>query len=296
MSASRIAMLTVVAMLAFASNSLLCRLAMRDAGMDPVLFTLVRIAAAAAMLALWQGARGRLWPVRSDLPSAIALFLYAIAFSVAYVQLPAGTGALLLIGGVQVTMIGWGLWRGERLLPGQWAGLAIALAGLIALLLPGIASPAPVSAALMVVAGASWGAYSVRGKNAADPLAATAGNFLLALPLAVTAALIVGIDGGSSRPGLSYAITSGALTSGAGYVVWYAAVRQLNATTAATAQLSVPVITAAGGVVLLGERLTLTLVFAAIAVLGGIALVAMRPGKPSTSAQAGVPTPPERMD
>lgn len=286
MTAPRVAALTAVAMLAFAGNSLLCRLAMRDAAMDPVLFTLVRIGAAAAVLALWQGARGRLWPVRADLRSAIALFVYALAFSLAYVRLPAGTGALLLFGAVQVTMIGWGLRRGDALSARQWAGLAIALAGLLVLLLPGIGAPAPLSAMLMVLAGVAWGAYSLRGKGATDPVVATAGNFLLALPLAVTAALILGVDGGAPRAGLAYAIVSGALTSGAGYVVWYAAVRQLRPTTAAAAQLSVPVVAAAGGVVMLGERLTPTLVVTGLAVLGGIALISMRPGGASVEAAA----------
>lgn len=286
MTAPRVAALTAVAMLAFAGNSLLCRLAMRDAAMDPVLFTLVRIGAAAAVLALWQGARGRLWPVRADLRSAIALFAYALAFSLAYVRLPAGTGALLLFGAVQVTMIGWGLWRGDALSARQWAGLAIALAGLLVLLLPGIGAPAPHSAVLMVLAGVAWGAYSLRGKRAADPVAATAGNFVLALPLAVTAALILGVDGGASRAGMVYAILSGAVTSGAGYVVWYAAVRQLRPATAAAAQLSVPVIAAAGGAVMLGERLTATLLVTGLVVLGGIALISMRPGGTSMDAAA----------
>lgn len=286
-TASRVAVLTAVAMLAFAGNSLLCRLAMRDAAMDPLLFTLVRIAAAAAVLAAWQAARGRLWPVRADLPSAIALFLYAMAFSLAYVRLPAGTGALLLFGGVQVTMIGWGLRRGETLRVRQWLGLAIALAGLVVLLLPGIAAPAPLSAALMLVAGAAWGVYSLRGKGTTDPVAATAGNFVLALPLAMTAALIVGIEGRASAPGLGYAIASGALTSGAGYVVWYAALRALQATTAATAQLSVPVITAAGGVLLLGERLTPVLIMAGATVLGGIALTTLHRPPASTTPPTG---------
>ena len=223
-------------------------------------------------LALWMIVRlrkagGR--PAGSWL-SALALFGYAVAFSYAYVKLPAGTGALLLFGAVQATMIGYGLYTGERLGPRQIAGLALAAGGLIGLLLPGLSAPPLFGSALMVLAGVGWGVYSLHGLGAKDPIAATAGNFLMAVPFAAALALAArSVDG----PGLGYAIVSGALTSGVGYAIWYMALPALKATVAATVQLSVPVIAAVGGILLLGEHVTPRLVLASAAILGGIALV-----------------------
>lgn len=264
-------------MLAFAGNSLLCRLALRDTTIDPATFTSVRMLSGA--IALWLIVRlrtstrvqGGTWL------SALALFAYAAGFSFAYVGLSAGSGALLLFGAVQTTMILYGLWRGERLDAWQTLGLAIALAGLVVLLLPGITAPPLFSAMLMVAAGVAWGVYSLRGKGAGDPLAATAGNFLRSLPFAIALSLaflsMARVDAG----GIAYAIASGALTSGVGYAIWYTALPGLRATSAATVQLSVPVIVAAGGVLLLAEPITLRLLAASVAVLGGIALVVIRP-------------------
>ncbi|SAL84211.1 membrane protein [Caballeronia arvi] len=275
---ARIAMLTVAAMLAFAGNSLLCRLALKGTQIDAASFTLVRITAAA--LVLWvillvrgggggepHGARrGGSWV------SALALIGYAVTFSFAYVRLAAGTGALLLFGAVQATMIGYGIAIGERLAAMQWLGLLLALAGLVWLVLPGLAAPDPLSSALMIAAGVGWGVYSLRGRGQADPVAATAGNFLRALPFA---AAVAALAHAHARFGFAYAAASGALTSGLGYVVWYAALKGLKPATAATVQLSVPVITAAGGVLLLGEALSARLVASSVAILGGIALVVL---------------------
>ncbi|MEX0958565.1 MAG: DMT family transporter [Burkholderiales bacterium] len=277
MPRTRILILTSLAMLAFAGNSLLCRLALRDTTIDPATFTSVRMLSGA--IALWLIVRlrtstrvqGGTWL------SALALFAYAAGFSFAYVGLSAGSGALLLFGAVQTTMILYGLWRGERLDAWQTLGLAIALAGLVVLLLPGITAPPLFSAMLMVAAGVAWGVYSLRGKGAGDPLAATAGNFLRSLPFAIALSLaflsMARVDAG----GIAYAIASGALTSGVGYAIWYTALPGLRATSAATVQLSVPVIVAAGGVLLLAEPITLRLLAASVAVLGGIALVVIRP-------------------
>jgi drug/metabolite transporter (DMT)-like permease len=274
---TRILMLTCLAMIAFAGNSLLCRAALKHTAIDPATFTTVRMLSGA--IALWlivriragTRVRGGSWP------SALALFAYAGAFSFAYVDLSAGTGALLLFGAVQATMILFGLWKGERLNRWQGIGLASALGGLVALLLPGLSAPSLHSAALMVGAGVAWGVYSLRGKGAGDPLAATAGNFLRAFPFAVMSSLVLLATARVDAEGIGYAIASGALTSGVGYAIWYTALRGLSSTGAATMQLSVPVIAAIGGVLLLGEPITLRLLGASIAVLGGIALVVIKP-------------------
>lgn len=211
--------------------------------------------------------------------SALALFIYAAAFSFAYVSLAAGTGALLLFAAVQATMIAWGLHRGDQFHLRQCVGLLLALAGLFVLLLPGISAPSFGASILMLCAGLAWGIYSLRGKTAANPACATAGNFLRATPMA----LLLGV--GSlhwirlDRVGLEYAITSGAITSGLGYVIWYGALTGLKATSAATVQLSVPVLAAVGGIVFLGEAMTLRFFASSLAVLGGIALVVIEKGQ-----------------
>ena len=276
------AVLTVLAMLAFAANSLLCRLALQSHSMDAGSFTAVRLVSGALVLAL---------VVRLRAPSAAAgrgrwgsgawLFVYAAAFSLAYLQLPAGVGALLLFGAVQATMVGVGLWRGERLALRQWAGLVLALGGLVVLLRPGLSAPPWGAAGLMLLAGVAWGAYSLRGKGAKDPVGVTAGNFLRAAPLALLMWGLMAGQASVSVAGLASALCSGALTSGLGYVAWYAALPQLKAGTAASVQLSVPLLAAIGAVSLLGESWTLRLSLAGAAILGGIALVVLaRPGPP----------------
>jgi len=274
---ARIAMLTVTAMLAFAGNSLLCRLALKGTQIDAASFTLVRIASAA--LVLWVMLRARISHARADTRragnwvSALALTVYAAPFSYAYVRLAAGTGALLLFGAVQATMIGYGIAIGERLAATQWLGLLLALAGLVWLVLPGLAAPDPFSSALMIAAGIGWGVYSLRGRGRSDPVAETAGNFMRALPFALAVSALAWPFASFDAPGFAYAAASGALTSALGYVIWYAALKGLKPATAATVQLSVPVIAAAGGVLLLGEPLTARLAASAVAILGGIALV-----------------------
>lgn len=264
-------------MLAFAANSLLCRVALKQTGIDAASFTLVRIVSGA--LALWLIVRvrdGR--PVAAgSWPSALALFVYAAAFSFAYVSLTAATGALLLFGAVQTTMIGVGLYRGERLRARQTAGLAAALAGLVGLLLPGLSAPPWPGSLLMLAAGAAWGVYSLRAKGSGDPLRATAGNFLRAVVFAAALSFVMRSWMAADAAGIGWAIASGALGSGVGYAIWYTALGGLSVTSAASVQLSVPVIAALGGIVLLGEPLTLRLVIASSAILGGIALVIARP-------------------
>jgi drug/metabolite transporter (DMT)-like permease len=269
---------TLIAMLAFAGNSLLCRIALRDTTIDPSSLTTLRIVAGALTLCLIVRVRGRNMSAvgTGNWGSGIALFVYAAAFSYAYVSLPAGTGALLLFGAVQATMIGVGLWRGERLGTVQVAGLVLAGAGLVGLLLPGLSAPAPTGAALMLASGVAWGVYSLRGRGAGDPTRVTAGNFIRAMVPAAILTLSTLPLARLDPVGIAYAIASGALTSGIGYAVWYLALRQLRATTASTVQLSVPVIAALGGTVFLAEPLTGRLMLASVAVLSGIALVILR--------------------
>lgn len=284
MRRSSIAGLTVLALLAFAGNSLLCRAALRDTAIDPASFTLLRIVAGALVLALLVGLRAPAQLCAGSWTSAAALFAYAIAFSYAYIGLSAGTGALILFGAVQASMLGWALLRGERFGAVQSLGLVLAIAGLIGLLLPGLSAPPFGAALLMLLAGIAWGVYSLRGRGAGDPTAVTAGNFLRAVPMAgaaIAIALLLAPDAMQiDAPGSLYAIASGALTSGLGYAIWYRALPQLRASTAATVQLSVPVITAVAGVLLLSEPVSLRLVLASIAVLGGVALVVLLPKRP----------------
>lgn len=272
----RIVLLTIVAMFAFAGNSLLCRVALKGTSIDPATFTSVRIVSAAIALWIILRTRGESQRIGGNWLSAFALFAYAAAFSFAYVSLAAGTGALLLFGAVQATMIGYALARGERLRALQWMGLICALAGLVALVLPGVSAPPPLASLLMLCAGIAWGIYSLRGKRAADPTVTTAGNFIRAIPFAIAISAAMFTHASIDKTGLLFAAISGALTSGVGYVIWYAALKHIPSATAATVQLSVPLIAAAGGIALLGEPLTARLALSALAILGGIALVVVR--------------------
>ena len=267
-------------MIAFASNSLLCRAALKQTTVDAGTFTFVRIFSGAA--ALWLIVKMRHASVlandrhiHGNWLSALALFAYAAAFSFGYVDLSAGTGALLLFGAVQATMILWGLYKGERLDAIQIAGFVVAVTGLIVLVFPGLSAPPLIGSILMLGAGVAWGIYSLRGKREKNPASVTAGNFARAVPFAAVASIVfirwLRVD----IAGVSYAIISGAITSGLGYVIWYSALPGLKAASAATVQLSVPVLAATGGILLLGEPLTLRYLLASIAILGGIALVVL---------------------
>jgi drug/metabolite transporter (DMT)-like permease len=269
----RVFLLTLLAMIAFAGNSLLCRQALKHTTIDPASFTSIRILAGAVALWLIVRMRGGAPSASGSWHSAFALFAYAAGFSFAYVSLSAGTGALLLFGAVQTTMIGYGVWAGERLRSRQACGVAVAFGGLVGLLLPGLTAPPLQGSVLMIVAGVAWGIYSLRAKGGGDPTRVTAGNFrrAVAFTAALSAAMLpwVSLD----VPGIGYAIASGALASGVGYAIWYTALRDLKAASAATVQLSVPIIAAVGGILFLDEEITLRLVIAALAILGGIALV-----------------------
>jgi len=273
MSSARIIALTSLAMMAFAGNSLLCRAALKHTSIDAASFTTIRLVSGALMLWLLVQMRHGRHGGQGNWLSALALFVYAAGFSFAYVSLPAATGALLLFGAVQATMIGYGAWRGERLLILQFVGLALAFGGLVGLLLPGLSAPPLYGSILMLVAGVAWGIYSLRGKGAGDPLQVTAGNFLRTVPVAAALSVFMLNGAALDHAGFWYAVASGALASGIGYAIWYTALPSLKATHAATVQLSVPVIAALGGVVFLGEPITLRLALASVAILGGIALV-----------------------
>ena len=293
---ARIFLLTVLAMIAFASNSLLCRAALKQTSIDAASFTFIRIFSGAVALWLILQIRRKLIVDRTasplvesslnsslatrhmslasgNWPSALALFVYAAAFSFAYNTLAAGTGALLLFGAVQATMILWGFRKGERLDVIQLVGLLVAVGGLVVLAFPGLSAPPLIGSMLMLSAGIAWGIYSLRGKTAGDAIAATAGNFLRAVPFAALVSVILWPKMQLDSLGLTYAVISGAITSGLGYVIWYAALAGLKSASAATVQLSVPVLAATGGILLLGEPITLRYMIASVAVLGGIFLV-----------------------
>jgi len=270
----RTVFLTLIAMLAFAANSLLCRLALGQELIDAAGFATVRVISGAAALTLMMLPR---WRVRSrasvDWRSAAALFAYMALFSFAYLSLSAGTGALVLFGAVQLTMFVAALRGGERFALMSWGGLTLAVVGLVYLVSPGLTAPDPTGAILMAIAGVAWGLYSLLGRNVPDALEATANNFIYSAPFVILISLLFMGEFHSSLSGLLLAAISGAITSGLGYVVWYSALRGLSATRAATVQLSVPAIAAIGGVLLLSEQVTLRLVLASVATLGGVWIV-----------------------
>jgi drug/metabolite transporter (DMT)-like permease len=273
MSTKQLFFLTLLSMIAFAGNSLLCRYALKHTSIDAASFTSIRIISGAVALWLIVRLRDGASGVAGDWLSAFALFGYAAAFSFSYVGLPAAVGALLLFGSVQTTMISYGLAMGERLAMRQTLGLITACGGLVALLLPGLSAPPLRESMLMLVAGIAWGIYSLRGKGSGDATQVTAGNFLRATLFAIMLSAIMLGRASIDSTGIYFAIASGAFTSGVGYAIWYTALPGLRATSAAAVQLTVPVIAALGGVIFLHESITLRLLIASTAILGGVALV-----------------------
>lgn len=273
---SRAALASAFALLAFAANSILCRMALRQGSIDPASFTSVRLVAGA--VTLWilvrlgkpRGSTGGNWM------SAFALLTYAVGFSFAYAAVTAGTGALLLFGAVQLIMIAVGLVRGERIDLRICLGWLLAVSGVVILLLPGVSAAPPIQAALMLGAGIAWGIYSLRGRNSRDPLRDTAGNFLRAAPGALLVSTGMWTHSSFNGMGVLLAALSGSLASGIGYAAWYVALPRLSAITAANLQLSVPLIAAIGGVVLFTEPITVRLAVSSILLLGGIALATRR--------------------
>jgi drug/metabolite transporter (DMT)-like permease len=279
-----IAVLTIATLMAFAANSLLCRLALGGGMIDPISFAAVRLISGA--LVLWPVARaaapheggrvggGSWW-------SALALFAYAAAFSLAYLTLTTGMGALILFASVQVTMLSMALRSGERLSAAQWAGSVVAVGGLVYLVFPGLSAPDPLGALLMGVAGVAWGIYSIRGRGVKAPVAMTAGNFSRAVPFALAASIVAIAWAEMTPEGALIAVTSGALTSGLGYVLWYKALKGLTTTQASVLQLLVPVLAAIGGVMVLSEAMTARLLLASMLILGGVAVAVMARRSPS---------------
>jgi drug/metabolite transporter (DMT)-like permease len=266
--------LTVLALIAFAANSVFCRMALAQPIIDPASYTAVRLITGALTLWLIVSFRRAALSKKAggSWISAAMLFIYAITFSFAYISLSAGTGALILFAAVQITMIAVGLYGGERPEFSEWLGLFIAIAGLIYLVSPGITAPSTVGSVLMAGAGLAWGIYSLKGRNVSDPIGATADNFIRTVPLAVGAALAWLPVLTLTPMGFLWAALSGSITSGVGYVIWYAALRGLTATRAAIVQLAVPVLAALAGVVVLGEAISLRLVISAVVILGGVGL------------------------
>jgi drug/metabolite transporter (DMT)-like permease len=275
MTATKTAALTLLALVAFASNSLLTRLALGTHQIDAASFTAIRLVAGAVMLLALVAAQDRSWSVMQGrgVAGPLALFAYAAPFSFAYLRIGAAVGALVLFGVVQLTMIGYGIARGERPTPVMWLGLALATGGLLVLTVPAVARPDPLGVALVVVAGCAWAVYTLVGRGASDPIAANARSFLWSTPLATLLVALGRAPVHATGAGVALALVSGAITSGVGYAIWYRALPGLTVTQAAVAQLSVPVIAAAGAVLTLGETVSARLVLAGIAVLSGVGLV-----------------------
>lgn len=276
----RTTLLTILTMLAFAANSVFGRIALSADAIDPASYTSIRLIAGALMLFLLASLRGGL---HADRPSgsfwqttgfsALALFCYAVFFSFAYISVDTGMGALILFACVQATMIGWGLFSGERPRAQAWLGILMAIGGFVYLMSPGLSAPDPLGAVLMAVSGIAWGIYSLRGRGQVNPLLSTARNFVWSVPLAVVASFLFIAGQNVTLPGAILAVSSGAVTSALGYALWYETLKGLSATKASIVQLTVPVIAALGGIVLLSEPLTGRFFIASILILGGVALV-----------------------
>jgi drug/metabolite transporter (DMT)-like permease len=269
--------LVTIALLAFAANSVLARLALGAGHMNATGYTGVRLVSGALALAAILYFRGRRngdarIAISGSWRGAAALFGYALAFSIAYLMLGAGTGALILFASVQIGMLAWAILKGDR--PGylEWLGFGVAFAALVFLVMPGLVAPPLLGTALMVAAGLSWAAYSLLGQGSRAPLADTAGNFIRCLPIALVLVATADLAHTSSAPGLAYAIASGAIASGMGYAIWYTVLPSMTRTSAAFVQLTVPAIAAAGGVLFIGEPLTSRLLVSSVGILGGVAL------------------------
>lgn len=275
-----VVILTAFTLIAFATNSLLCRMALGDGLIDPMSFTTVRLVSGALALILISRlvdeSKTQQKKTKGSWGSGLALFVYAAAFSLAYISLSTGMGALILFGSVQVTMIGAALKSGEKLGPVQWLGSAAAIGGLVYLVLPGIKAPDPLGALLMCASGVAWGVYSIRGRGVLAPIAMTAGNFTRAAPMAILASVVALHFIDLQSKGIILALISGIVTSGLGYVLWYKALRSLTITQASLVQLTVPVIAAFGGVAFLSEQLSTRLIAASVLILGGVTIAILK--------------------
>ncbi|MHA6688688.1 DMT family transporter [Mesorhizobium sp. A556] len=280
----RTSFLTGVAMLAFAANSILARLALSDSDIDPLAFSGIRLVSGATVLAMIvffrSGPTGR--PTLTKMGnwwSAASLLVYAVTFSIAYVMVGAGPGALILFASVQIGMVAWAIVKGDRPALLEWLGMGIAFIALIFLVSPGLTAPPLGGAMLMAIAGLSWGAYSLVGRGSVSPLADTAGNFIRCTPIGAVLILAGFVFFRPNIYGLAYAVASGAVASGFGYIIWYGVLPSLTRTTAAVVQLTVPAIAAAGGVVFIGEPLSSRLVIAMAGIVGGVSLALLAAGR-----------------
>lgn len=265
---------TTIAMLAFAANSLLCRMALIDGEIGPTEFTALRLLSGAIVLSLMVKLSQPAQSGEGSWPSALALFVYASGFSFAYVSMDTGMGALILFGTVQITMMLWNYIKGAQLSVWQWGGVALAAIGLVVLLLPGAQAPNLLPVLLMVLAGGGWAVYSIRGKTSGQPLRATASNFMLAC-VPTTVLVVVSYSGAYSARGVVLALISGGITSGLGYAVWYKVIPHLRGEVASIVQLSVPVIAVFMGAVWLDELISARILFSCMAVLVGVSLVVL---------------------
>lgn len=268
---------TGLALIAFAANSVLCRLALGEQAIDASSFTVIRLLSGAVVLLaiLRLNNNKTATQAKGSWSSSLMLFLYALTFSFAYITLDTGTGALILFGSVQITMILLSIISGQRLHTAEWVGVSLSFVGFVYLILPAVTTPSINGFMLMTVAGVSWGIYSLKGKSSANPLMDTAYNFLRTIPFVTILALLAIKQVHYSPAGILYAVLSGAIASGIGYAIWYRALAGLSTTQAAVVQLLVPVIAAFGGVVIVSEAVTLRLIVSAILVLGGIFIVVL---------------------
>ncbi|RTL52501.1 MAG: DMT family transporter [Bradyrhizobiaceae bacterium] len=272
------ALLTTIAMIGFAANSLLCRVALASHAIDPATFTTVRVVSASVLLAIAITMSGKRLPrlTATNWRPMLALLAYLLLFSFAYTQLGAGTGALLMFGAVQLTMFAVALWHGERLPALSWAALFVAVAGLIYLMLPGVTAPDTLSGLMMAGSGVAWGTFTLLARGFPDPIEANISNFVACLPIVALVNVAALTQFNVTAIGVGYAVLSGALASGVGYVAWYAALRGLARTQAAIVQLVAPILAAVGGTLFLCEPLTSRLLVSCIAVLGGVAVVVLQ--------------------
>ncbi len=268
---------TGLALIAFAANSVLCRLALGAQAIDASSFTIIRLLSGAiVLLAIMSINRNKTRsPMKGSWSASLMLFLYAITFSFAYITLDTGTGALILFGSVQITMILLSVISGNRLHITEWAGVAVAFAGFVYLILPGVTTPSVSGFLLMTIAGIAWGIYTLKGRGSKSPLMDTAYNFLRTLPFVIVLLIVTIKNANYSSEGILLAILSGGIASGIGYTIWYSALGGLSVTQAAVLQLSVPVIAALGGIIFVSEAITLRLTVSASMILGGILLVVL---------------------
>lgn len=275
---TRTLIFTILALIAFAANSVLCRFALHDALIDPASFTSIRLISGATILLMlvYVSKSKHQSSTKGSWASGAILFLYAVTFSFAYISLDTGTGALIAFATVQITMITSALFQGEKMTSPEWIGVLLAFSGLVYLVFPGVTAPSLTGLLLMIISGTAWGLYSLRGKSSMNSLGDTAFNFLRALPFVIVL-LLFSLDNVKAEPkGIILAIVSGALTSGIGYTIWYMALKGLSAFQASIVQLIVPVIAAAGGVLFLSEIISLRLIFASLLILGGLAIAILK--------------------